>query len=164
LPSKSEPDILKILFKWGRARKDSHRLKRRARPSRNLPQLSYQADPIRDSLKILGRKWTLLILRDIAFLKLRRFGQIRHNNPGLTPRVLSRRLGQMREEGLLKRKENGKAVYYHLTTKGEDAIYVLLALLRYGIRHHKGLKVPFDQARVMKELHYQSPFDSASGK
>jgi len=126
---------------------------------RSLPKLSYQADPIRDSLKVLGRKWTLLILRDIAFLRLRRFGQIRRNNRGLTPRVLSRRLGQMREEGLLNRKERGRAVYYQLTTRGEDAIYVLLALLRYGIRHHGGPRNAFDQDEVMKRLHYESPFD-----
>jgi len=126
---------------------------------RSLSKLSYQADPIRDSLKILGRKWTLLILRDIAFLKLRRFGQIRRNNRGLTPRVLSRRLGQMREEGLLIRKERGMAVYYQLTTRGEDAIYVLLALLRYGIRHHGGPGSAFDQDEVMKRLHYESPLN-----
>ncbi len=104
----------------------------------SFPRLSYQADPIRDSLELLGAKWTLLILRDIAFLKLRRFGQIRRNNPGLTARVLSRRLHQMVGGGLVRREERGKAVYYYLTSKGEDAIYVLLALLRYGIRHHMG--------------------------
>jgi len=65
----------------------------------------------------------------------------------------------MREEGLLKRKETGKAVYYHLTNRGEDAIYVLLALLRYGIRHHIGIKGSFDQDEVMKELRYESPLD-----
>jgi len=65
----------------------------------------------------------------------------------------------MREEGLLKRKESGKAVYYHLTNRGEDAIYVLLALLRYGIRHHIGMKGSFDQDEVMKELRYESPLD-----
>jgi len=85
---------------------------------RRAPKLSYQADPIRESLKILGRKWTLLILRDVAFLKLRRFGEVRRNNPGLTARVLSRRLSQMRDEGLLKRREDGKAVYYDLTGTG----------------------------------------------
>ena len=119
-----------------------------------VPKLSYQADPIRDSLKILGRKWTLLILRDIAFLKLRRFGEVRRNNPGLTARVLSRRLRQMGEEGLLKRREDGKAVYYDLTSRGEDAVYVLLALLRYGIRHHMRWK-SLDEAEAMKKLRYE---------
>ncbi len=138
---------------------DSAALKRRDVPTeRNTnPRLLYQADPIRDSLKVLGRKWTLLILRDIAFLKLKRFGEIRRNNPGLTARVLSRRLQQMTGEGILTRDERGDAVYYHLTDRGEDAIYILLALLRYGMRHHLGRKGHFDQNEAMKELNYEAP-------
>ena len=128
---------------------------------RRAPKLSYQADPIRESLKILGRKWTLLILRDVAFLKLRRFGEVRRNNPGLTARVLSRRLSQMRDEGLLKRREDGKAVYYDLTGTGEDAVYVLLALLRYGLRHHMNPKV-IDEIGAMRRLGYESPFEKES--
>ena len=99
------------------------------------PLLAYQADPIRESVKWLGRKWTLLILRDMAFLKLTKFGQILRNNPGLTPRVLSRRLRQMQQEGLVERVVANDKVAYRLTSRGEDAVFILLALLRYGIRH-----------------------------
>ena len=104
-------------------------------PRTIAPLLAYQADPIRESVKRLGRKWTLLILRDMAFLKLDRFGQILRNNPGLTPRVLSRRLDQMEEEGLVERIERQDSVTYRLTDRGEDAVFILLAFLRYGIRH-----------------------------
>ena len=103
---------------------------------RIYPLLAYQADPIRESVKWLGRKWTLLILRDMAFLKLTRFGQILRNNPGLTPRVLARRLRQMQEEGLVERVVTDEKVTYRLTSRGEDAVFILLAFLRYGIRHH----------------------------
>src|SRR5438876_10869172 len=99
------------------------------------PKLLYQQDPVRGSVKALGSKWTLLILRDIGFLKLDRFGQILRNNPGLTPRVLSRRLDQMEEEGLVERIERPDSVVYRLTDRGEDAVFILLAFLRYGIRH-----------------------------
>jgi DNA-binding HxlR family transcriptional regulator len=87
-------------------------------------------------VKRLGRKWMLLILRDMAFLKLDRFGQILRNNPGLTPRVLSRRLDEMEREGLVLRTETNDKVTYRLTERGEDAVFILLAFLRYGIRHH----------------------------
>jgi DNA-binding HxlR family transcriptional regulator len=122
-----------------------------------VPRLLYQADPIRDSLKVLGRKWTLLILRDVAFLKIRRFGEMRQNNPGLTARVLSRRLRQMADEGLVRRKASGRAVYYDLTSRGEDAVYVLLALLRYGIRHHMASGGSQDPDEIVKRLHYDLP-------
>jgi len=101
-----------------------------------VPLLAYQGDPIRESVKVLGRKWTLLVLRDMAFLKLDRFGKLLRNNPGLTPRVLSRRLRQMQEEGLVERHADGDEVTYRLTPRGEDAVFILLAFLRYGIKHH----------------------------
>jgi DNA-binding HxlR family transcriptional regulator len=101
-----------------------------------MPQLVYQQDPIRTSVKSLGAKWTLLILRDIEFLQLNRFGQIRRNNPGLTARVLSKRLGDMQNEGLIQRKISRDSVTYSLTPRGEDAVFILLAFLRYGLKHH----------------------------
>ena len=100
------------------------------------PLLAYQADPIRESVKRLGSKWTLLLLRDMSFLGLTRFGQLLRNNPGLSPRVLSRRLQEMQEEGLIERVEKGEEVRYQLTPRGEDAVFILLAFLRYGMKHH----------------------------
>ena len=116
------------------------RLPRSAGPTKRgiYPLLAYQADPIRESVKRLGRKWTLLLLRDMAFLKLTRFGQFLRNNPGLTPRVLSRRLAEMEEEGLLERIATADRVAYRLTSRGEDAVFILLAFLRYGIKHRSG--------------------------
>jgi len=72
----------------------------------------------------------------MAFLQLDRFGQILRNNPGLTPRVLSRRLGQMQEEGLVERIAEDEQVRYRLSPRGEDAVFILLAFLQYGIKHH----------------------------
>ena len=102
------------------------------------PLLAYQADPIRESVKRLGSKWTLLLLRDMSFLGLTRFGQLQRNNPGLSPRVLSRRLREMQDEGLIERVERGDEVRYRLTPRGEDAVFILLAFLRYGMKHHRG--------------------------
>jgi DNA-binding HxlR family transcriptional regulator len=101
-----------------------------------LPLLAYQADPLRESVRRLGRRWTLLLLRDMAFLKLSRFGEFVRNNPGLTPRVLSRRLLEMQEERLIVRSEGRQGVRYRLTPRGQDAVFILLAFLRYGTRHH----------------------------
>ena len=100
------------------------------------PKLLYQQDPVRGSVKVLGSKWTLLILRDIGFLRLERFGQILRNNPGLTPRVLSRRLRNMQKEDLIERIVKSDRITYLLTARGEDAAYVLLAFLRYGLKYH----------------------------
>jgi DNA-binding HxlR family transcriptional regulator len=115
-------------------------MKGESRPSwlRSNPpaRLAYQADPLRRSLHALGTKWTLLLLRDMAFLKLARFSDLLRNNPGLTPRVLSRRLKEMRIERLIVRSGAGRSITYALTPRGQDAVYVLLAFLKYGLKYH----------------------------
>jgi DNA-binding HxlR family transcriptional regulator len=89
-----------------------------------------------------------------VFLKLRRSEQILKNNPGLTPRVLSGRLEQMTREGLVKKKlKTRKNPQYFLASKGEDAVYILLAILRFGIRHYMGKKKS-DKKTMIDELHY----------
>lgn len=108
-------------------------------------KLLYQQDPVRGSVKALGSKWTLLILRDIGFLRLERFGEILRNNPGLTPRVLSRRLRNMQKEGLVEKTVRSDRITYMLTPRGEDAAYVLLAFLRYGLKYQTR---PLEAARV----------------
>src|SRR5713101_1569152 len=57
-----------------------------------IPRVPFEVCPIRSSLGVLGKKWTLLVMRDVAFYRLVKFSQILKNNPGLTPRVLSLRL------------------------------------------------------------------------
>jgi DNA-binding HxlR family transcriptional regulator len=121
------------------------RTRGRGSPPTQLPALLYQYDPIRLSVQILGRKWMLLLIRDLAFLKLSRFGEFRRNNPGLTPRVLSRCLRQLESEKLLVRKVADRAIRYRLTKRGEDAALVVLAFLQYGLKHHVGPLPPGPQ-------------------
>ncbi|MCI4339878.1 MAG: helix-turn-helix transcriptional regulator [Thermoplasmata archaeon] len=102
------------------------------------PPLLYQNDPIRQSVHRLGRKWTLLLVRDLAFLKLHRFGEFRRSNPGLSARVLSRRLRDMERDGLIVRAVAEGAVRYELTPAGEDAALILLAFLNFGLKHSVG--------------------------
>lgn len=112
------------------------------RATARLPALDYQNDPIRLSVQRLGRKWTLLLIRDLAFLHLGRFSEFRRNNPGLTARVLSRRLRELQAEGLVERRGTPNRTTYRLTPQGEDAALVLLAFLRYGLKHHVGPRPP----------------------
>jgi DNA-binding HxlR family transcriptional regulator len=104
------------------------------RPS-PAPRRTGPADPLGESVRRLGKKWTLLLLRDMAFLKLTRFNELLKNNPGLTPRVLSRRLKEMQGERLIVRSGHGREVRYAVTRRGADAVYILLAFLRYGLKH-----------------------------
>jgi DNA-binding HxlR family transcriptional regulator len=113
----------------------SHRLEKTPR-GRVLPVLLYQHDPIREGVQRLGKKWVLLIVRDLAFLGLKRFGEFRRNNPSLSARVLSRRLREMQRDGLVVREQMGQEVRYRLTSRGEDAALILLAFLQYGLKYY----------------------------
>ncbi len=104
-----------------------------------LPEVPFETCPIRASLGVLGKKWACLVLRDVAFLGEMTFTRILRNNPGMTPRILSIRLRDLRREGLIERvvdPHNQRDVRYRLTSKGQDAVPILTAFIQYGIQHH----------------------------
>jgi len=102
------------------------------------PTVRFQVCPIRSSLGILGRRWALLVLRDVSFFRKVRFSDILRNNPGLHPRLLSIRLRDLRNEGLIERAVNPqdhREIWYELTDKGRDVVPVLTAFIQYGAKH-----------------------------
>ena len=104
-----------------------------------LSQVPFESCPIRLSLGCMGRKWALLVLRDIAFLRDVTFSQILGRNTGMTPRALSMRLRDLQQEGVVERLEDSedhRKVHYRLTQQGQDVIPVLTALIQYGSQHH----------------------------
>ena len=93
------------------------------------PQVKFITCPIRTSLGILGRKWTILILRDIGFLRIDRFNRLLESIQGLTPRILSLRLKQLEKEGFIERIEEKRSpivVRWRLTEKGKDTLPILI--------------------------------------
>lgn len=100
-----------------------------------LPDVPFESCPIRASFRSLGRKWALLVLRDVAFLRDVSVGQILQRNEGLTARALSIRWQDLRSEGPIDRitdPRDARRVHYVLTRKGEDAVPILAAFLQYG--------------------------------
>src|SRR6185295_4554911 len=93
------------------------------------------ANSARRALAILGNRWTLLILRDALF-GVRQFNQWQARL-GITPSVLSTRLKQLVDAGLLKRvafRETPPRVEYRLTAKAVDIYGFALMLLRWEQR------------------------------
>ena len=124
-------------------------------PYPSPPEVPLQACPIATTLRSLGRKWTLTILRDIAFFPRAGFAAIRKGNPGLRPRTLSLRLRELEAEGLVRKvvpPEDRRHPYYELTATGLEVWPILAALFQFGIRHHAATvfsdAVPRDLAEV----------------
>ena len=100
-----------------------------------LPTVPFVNCPIRTSLGVLGKKWTLLILRDIWFLKIDRFNQILRSISGLTPRVLTLRLRELRDSGIIEPivvQRRPMMVRWRLTKMGEDTIPIMMDLISFG--------------------------------
>src|SRR3989442_15661036 len=94
--------------------------------------------PIKPDLGILGRKWAFLVLAEIGLRRVDSFNRLLRSNPTLTPRVLSRRLRELREAGIIIRTEDRQArptpVSWILTEQGRDSLPVIIRLLAYGAR------------------------------
>jgi DNA-binding HxlR family transcriptional regulator len=94
-----------------------------------------KACPITATDALFSRKWTFAILRDIVYFRRTRFHEFMEANPGLTARVLARRLRELVQEGILDRRGSGRHVRYSLTHRGEDTKPILAAIYNYGIRN-----------------------------
>jgi len=100
-----------------------------------LPIVAFKNCPIKASLGTLGKKWTLLILRDIAFLKIDRFNQILRSTPGLTPRVLTLRLKELRDDDIVEPflvRRRPRLVRWRLTKKGQDTVPIMMSFISFG--------------------------------
>jgi len=103
-----------------------------------MPAVMWKNCPIRSSLGVLGRHWSLLILRDVSFFRKVRFSDMLRTNPGLSPRLLSIRLKELQREELIERVTNPddhREVWYNITDKGRDVVPILTAFINYGAKH-----------------------------
>jgi DNA-binding HxlR family transcriptional regulator len=92
--------------------------------------------PIARTAEIIGGKWTLLIIRDLAS-GVKRFNQLERSLHGISPKTLSERLRSLEEEGMIIRQtfaEVPPRVEYSLTTKGRDLSIVIESMRSYGKR------------------------------
>jgi len=131
------------------------KMKRKNEDGRMIPAVEFKNCPIRVSLGVLGRKWTLLILRDIAFLKIDRFNQIRRSLPGLTSRVLIMRLRELEKSELIEPiilQDKPKIIKWKLTEKGKDTLPILMSLISFGAKWYSDIVFEDKRARKIDEL------------
>ena len=99
--------------------------------------------PIANSLDILGDKWTLLVIRDLALGK-RRYQEFISSPENIASNILADRLKQLEASGLVTRRayqQNPARYEYVLTKKGKDLRPVLKTLIVWGQKHLPGTMV-----------------------
>ncbi len=106
--------------------------------------------PITNTLDLIGDKWTLLVIRDMLFLKKKSFNEFLGSSEGIATNILTSRLKRLEERGIIeKRPYQKKPVRYEytLTPCGEDLRPLLMEMVGWGNRHIKGTVSPSSQSR-----------------
>ncbi len=93
--------------------------------------------PVYRAFHIIGKKWTLQILQEFFVNEgVRRFNEIHKSLHWITPKVISKRLKEMEDEGLVARKVLSDTipvkVEYTLTDKGKDLDKVIQTAIKWG--------------------------------
>jgi DNA-binding HxlR family transcriptional regulator len=103
-----------------------------AAPQKRHPYNQWAPDA--RALDLVGDKWTLLIVRDLA-AGPRRFVELQRVLPGISTEQLRSRLNRMVADGLLTRqryREVPPRVDYELTERSRELLPVVAALARWG--------------------------------
>jgi DNA-binding HxlR family transcriptional regulator len=94
--------------------------------------------------EVLGRRWALLILRNLHTKEAVRFNELKRLMPGISSTVLAARLLEMEREGLISKKiyaEIPPRVEYRLTTRARE-LGVILKDLGEWAQHWKSPRIP----------------------
>lgn len=88
------------------------------------------------ALDVVGDRWALLVVRELV-LGPRRFTDLREGLPGIGPNVLSQRLKELEEAGVLGRRvlpPPAGSTVYELTDWGRELEDIVVRLGRWGAR------------------------------
>lgn len=88
------------------------------------------------ALEIVGERWGLLVVRDLV-LGPKRFTDLRAGLPGIPPSILSARLNELEDAGVVRRRvlpQLDAGVLYELTEYGGELDTIVLQLGLWGAR------------------------------
>lgn len=93
--------------------------------------------PVEATLGVIGGKWKPLILWQLKE-DILRYNTLQQALPGISPRMLTKQLRELEEDGIVNRKmypEIPPRVEYSLTAFGKTIIPVLEALAEWGLTY-----------------------------
>lgn len=117
------------------------------------------------ALELIGERWALLVMRELMFGP-RRFSELKADLPGISANVLSQRLGELEERGLVRRTRlppPASVQVYEATGWGLEAAPVIRQLGRWAVRstrHDPGQQV----SHVSIMMSMETMFDSKQAR
>jgi DNA-binding HxlR family transcriptional regulator len=94
--------------------------------------------PVAKAAEIVAERWTLLVMRELL-MGSRRFNQLRKGVPAMSPSLLSKRLVQLQDAGVIERRETESGPEYFPTEAGFALKPIIVALGFWGhrfVQHH----------------------------
>jgi DNA-binding HxlR family transcriptional regulator len=91
---------------------------------------------IAKSLDVIGDRWTLLIVRELALQGPCRYTELRNGLPGIATNLLAERVRELEQAGVVAREEAPPPIattLFRLTPRGEQLRPVLEDLIRWGL-------------------------------
>ncbi len=95
--------------------------------------------PIAKAAEVLGERWTILIIREML-LGTNRFNELQRALSQISPTLLTKRLTQLQDAGLVIRKNipAQRRTEYHLTAAGRELLPVVIGLGEWGMKWARG--------------------------
>lgn len=94
--------------------------------------------PISSALDIVGDKWTLIIIRDIALSGKNTYNEFLKSEEKIATNVLADRLSMLVDVGILVAEEHPKSkakILYRLSNQGIDLLPVLIELILWSDKY-----------------------------
>lgn len=118
--------------------------------SANVEHVDDTACGVEITARLVGDKWTLLIVRDLAG-GCKRFSALQKTVAGISPRTLSDRLSNLEASGMITRvpyPEVPPRVEYSLTELGKGLIPIIDAMREYGHKYGEQASKILEEAQT----------------
>lgn len=116
--------------------------------------------PVAKATEVVAERWTPLILRELLSGS-QRYGEIHAGVPRISPSLLSRRLRQLQQAGLIERRRDRDGPTYHLTEAGGELRPIVEGLGAWGQRWmHQIADDELDPTLLMVDLYRQIDRDA----
>jgi len=95
--------------------------------------------PVAKAAEVLGERWTILIIRELL-LGTTRFSDLQRAMSQISPSLLTKRLNQLQDCGLVIRKKipEQQRTEYHLTAAGRELMPIVAGLGEWGMKWARG--------------------------
>ncbi|MGI0041113.1 MAG: winged helix-turn-helix transcriptional regulator [Nitrosopumilaceae archaeon] len=122
-----------------------------------------KACPINNTFKMIGKKFTVHILRNMTKLGQTRFNEFLGSIEGINPKTLSARLREMEKNGIIEKRiypGTPVRIEYSITKKGIGLNPVLEAMATFSMKYCAPDVFKDGKPHIMKEV-YAKPQEAA---